>query len=132
MQQATNTPLKGTKKITMHKLSDQHQNTCNSRTSFIKCRFKWTNSTFLYIQQIKSMYLLNVKSAYQCIKEISKQCHGEEREKWTETKTSLRKKIYFPPQTSYQRKWAANWNGNSFKFDVSQVNPESTCMQASY
>ena len=82
MQQATNTPMKG----------NRNRQPCtnfliNAKTHAIpefvlsNAHFKWTNSTFSYIQHIKSMYLLNVKIAYQCIKEISKQRHKEKKRK---------------------------------------------------
>ena len=55
---------------------------------------EWNEQTQLsYIQQIKSIYLLNVKIAYQCIKKIFKQKHKEKKKNWKETKTSLRKNL---------------------------------------
>ena len=82
MQQATNTPLKGTKKkkpctdVLINTKAHAIPELLLSNASLNEQKLN-----FSYTQQIKSMYHLNVNSAHQCIKEISKQGHEEEREK---------------------------------------------------
>ena len=85
MQQATNTPLKGTK-TNNHAQNFLINTKKHAILELALSDAKWNEQTQLsYIQKIKSIIFLNVTIAFQCIKWFPKQRCKQKEKKWKET-----------------------------------------------